>query len=127
MDKREKILLVEDDLVNRKVISLMLLEEGYDVDTASDGFEAFKKQCAETYASILMDMQLPGIDGLQTVRMIREWERSAGRRTPIAAMTAFAFGGVHEDFAFGDVDDYIAKPIDVDQLYRIVGKLCGRT
>ena len=115
-----RILLVEDDLMNQEIALDLLTGAGLDVDVAEDGGIAVEKAAKTDYALILMDMQMPTMDGVTATGLIRE--AASGQRMPIIAMTANAFA---EDkarcFAAG-MDDFIAKPFDPDVLYATIAK-----
>ena len=112
----KRILLAEDEPTNRE-IALMLLEEvGLKVDLAENGHEAVAKAQAASYAAILMDMQMPVLDGLDATRQIRQL--SGHTRTPILAMTANAFAENKDQCFAAGMDDFIAKPIIPEVLYE---------
>ena len=109
------ILLAEDNVVNQKVACRMLEKLGYRVDVAADGQAAFEAWQSGRYHLILMDCQMPVMDGYETTRKIREHE--AGRkRIPIIALTAHAMKGADNECRAAGMDDYLSKPIDRDQL-----------
>lgn len=111
-----KILLTEDDKVNQIVISRMLSGRGYSVDIAGDGFEAIKMCEKYSYDLILMDIQMPEMDGIEATRRIREQERY--KKTPIIAITAYALKGDKEKFMSHGIDGYISKPIKIEEFFN---------
>ena len=118
-DEQSTILLVEDYLPNVMVASAILEQFGYSTDVAYNGSEAIQKFQRRPYAVILMDIQLPGMDGIETSRRIRGLERAKGQaRTPIIAMTAFALAGDKEKSLSAGMDDYISKPFQPDDLIK---------
>ncbi len=114
-------LLVEDIEVNRKVASMMLKKLGLQVDTAKDGIEALEMANGRDYDLILMDCQMPVMDGYEATGKIREHEeRAQKRRTPIVALTANAMAEDRKRCLDAGMDDFISKPFDRADLAEIV-------
>ncbi len=110
-----RILLAEDNVVNQKLALRLLQQMGYRADLASNGIEAIESVARQTYDVILMDVQMPEMDGLEASRRITaKWP--AGERPRIVAMTANAMQGDREMCLAAGMDDYLTKPIRVDQL-----------
>lgn len=112
------VLLVEDDPTNRKVLASMLADVGLCVDLACDGEEAVARFDAHDYALVLMDVQMPGMDGIEATRRIRRKER--GATVPIVAVTASAFVQDRLNCAQVGMDDFIAKPVHAEDLYQVL-------
>lgn len=112
------ILITEDDKVNQMVITRLLKECGYSVDTANNGFEALKMCKINKYDLILMDIQMPIMDGVEAAKRIRENDKV----TPIVAITAYALKGDRERFLLKGMDGYISKPIKVEELFSTIEK-----
>ncbi len=109
------VLLVDDNRINRKVGEKVLKKLGYDVDLASSGQEAVKRCDALDYDAVLMDIEMPGMDGLEAAAQIRE--RARERRRPfIVALTANAMVSDRESYLSAGMDDYLSKPIDEEAL-----------
>ena len=113
-----KILVVEDNPVNRKLAVLMLERMGYIADVAANGLEAVKAVARECYDVVLMDGQMPELDGFEATRQIRELQIECQPR--IVALTAHAMHGDRERCLEAGMDDYLAKPIQLDQLRRVL-------
>ncbi len=110
-----KILLVEDNPANQKVATLMLRRLGLTVEVAADGAEAVAAFRRSSFDAILMDCQMPQMDGLEATRQIREIENH-NRRTPIIALTANVLNGQRERCLQVGMDDYVSKPINPEAL-----------
>ncbi len=114
------ILVVDDNETNLRLINAVLKTRGYDLLQATSGEAALEMLAAERPALILMDVQMPGMDGLETTRLIRIAEEAAGRCTPVIAVTAHALKGDRERFLTGGMDGYIAKPLLPDELQKVI-------
>jgi len=113
------ILLVEDNPINQKLAITLLTRRGYRVTLAQDGQQAVEALSGRSFAAVLMDMQMPVMDGIDATRKIRAMENDRhGARVPIIAMTANAMQGDRERCLEAGMDDYIAKPIKPDQLFE---------
>jgi signal transduction histidine kinase/HAMP domain-containing protein/ActR/RegA family two-component response regulator len=117
-----QILLVEDNLVNQKVALQQLKKLGYPVEIANDGEEAVNKVRAQKYLLILMDCQMPRMDGFEATRQIRQLEKVSGGYVPIVAMTANAMEGDREHCLSVGMDDYLPKPVRFDLLRDLIGR-----
>lgn len=118
-----RVLVVEDHEINRRLCALQLRNLGCESRFAVDGHEAVRIFAEENFDVVLMDMQLPGMDGCEATRVIREIERECdGRRTPIVAMTANARVEDREQCLAAGMDDYLSKPLRHDQLAAMLSK-----
>ena len=115
-----RVLLVEDNVINQKVAVRMLERAEMLVDHAENGAEAVALAENGNYDIVLMDCQMPVMDGFSATRAIRSAERSSGERVPIIAMTANAFEGDREGCMTAGMDDYLSKPVT---FARLVDKL----
>jgi len=118
----KKILLAEDNPVNMKLARRLLERAGLKVDIAENGARALEALERGGYDLVLMDVQMPEMDGLEATRKIREREKGTSRRIPIVALTAHSMKGDRERFLAGGMDDYLSKPLDAGQLYRVLAK-----
>jgi CheY-like chemotaxis protein len=120
----ESILIVDDNAQNLKLARVTLSLDGYDVRTAGDAEDALRVLASFTPRLILMDLQLPGMDGLRLTRQLKgDPER---RRIRIVALTAYAMKGDEEKALAAGCDGYITKPIDTDNLSRVVAQHLAR-
>jgi hypothetical protein len=113
-----KVLIVDDEPLNRKLLMRLLASSGWELTEAADGAEALKKYHDGAFDLILLDVQLPEVDGLDVVRQIRSAEIGAERRTPVVALTAYALAGDRERCLDAGMDDYLAKPFKEDGFYE---------
>ena len=112
----EPVLIMDDNPTNLKLLRIILEQEGYEVTTADDAEEALRRLAHAKPRMILMDIQLPGIDGLELTRRLKADPEYAG--TVIIALTAYAMKGDEEKARAAGCDGYITKPIDAEQLPR---------
>ena len=117
--RRGRVLVAEDNPVNQKVTARMLDHLGFDADVAETGEEAVAAARVKRYDLILMDGQMPGMDGFAATALIRGFEGPV-RRTPIVALTASAMRGDRERYLAAGMDDYLAKPISPEQLATVL-------
>jgi PAS domain S-box-containing protein len=118
------VLLVEDNAINQRVARRFLERLGCEVQIVSDGQQAVDAYERNAYGFILMDMQMPVMDGLEATRRIRQLERG-GHRTPIVALTANAMMGTLERCLEAGMDDYLTKPLDISRLQDVLDRFMG--
>jgi two-component system sensor histidine kinase/response regulator len=122
-----KVLLAEDSLVNRKLAVAMLEKYGHKVVATNNGREALGALESQDFDLILMDVQMPEMDGLEATRTIRAQERQTGKHIPIVAITAHALKGDRERCLEAGMDGYVAKPIHIEQLFHAIEAVVGTT
>jgi CheY-like chemotaxis protein len=118
-----RILLAEDNLVNRTVAVRLLEKQGHSVEVAGNGREALARLSTESFDLVLMDVQMPVMDGFEATAAIRETEKTTGEHIPIIAMTAHSLKGDCERCIAAGMDGYISKPIHVGELLTEIGRL----
>lgn len=121
------VLLVEDDAVNRTLALRQLGRLGYEVRSAIDGDEAVAAVAVTRFGAILMDCQLPGMDGIQATREIRRRETGGDTHVPIIAMTAQANAHDREACLAAGMDDYLSKPVMLEALATVLGRWLAPT
>lgn len=118
----QNILLVEDDRVNQIAALGLLKQMGHQVELANNGQEALMLLQNRPFDLVLMDIQMPQMDGLETTRYIRDKEKNTDSHLPIIALTAHALAGDREKFLAWGMDDYLSKPISWEELYACLEK-----
>ena len=113
-----RLLLAEDDPVIRQILEVMLQRANYQIDFVEDGQKAIELWEKGGYDLVLMDVQMPRLNGFEATRIIREKERDSGGHIPIIAMTAHALKEDEESCLAAGMDAYISKPIDFGRVYR---------
>lgn len=116
------ILVAEDQVINRKIVVQLLEKRGYNVKAVENGREAFEHAVSQRYDLILMDVQMPEMDGFDATFHIRSAEKEKNYHTPIVAMTAHAMKGDREKCLAAGMDYYITKPINPKELYETIEK-----
>lgn len=120
-----KILIAEDDEVNLKVIRKILEDKKFKVSTASNGMEAIDLHSKEKFDIILMDINMPVLDGIEAAKRIKEIEWNTVQ-TPIIALTAYVLRGDREKYLRLGMDDYVSKPIQMDDLFDTIDRAVER-
>jgi CheY-like chemotaxis protein len=114
------ILVVDDNEVNRILLVRQLGRLGYPAETVTGGHQAVEAVRATVYALVFMDYRMPGMDGLEAVRQIREEEAGTGRSIPIVALTANAMNGDREACLASGMDAYLSKPVTLESLEEVL-------
>jgi CheY-like chemotaxis protein/HPt (histidine-containing phosphotransfer) domain-containing protein len=119
------VLLAEDNLINQKVASGLLASQGHRVTLAGNGHEALAALEKSRFDVVLMDIQMPDMDGFEATAIIRQAERASGTRVPIIAMTAHAMKGYRERCLEAGMDGYLAKPVRREELSAILSQVAA--
>ncbi len=122
---RPRILVIEDNPVNMRLVRLILRTQGYIVEEAGSGYEALSKLRECLPALILLDMQLPGLDGFTLAAMLKSDAQT--RAIPLVATTAYAMIGDAERVLSAGCDAYLSKPIDDAELIRVIERCLGKS
>lgn len=122
-----RILVVEDERINAMVIIAMLQNLGHQVTHAINGRQAIDLLRFERFDCILMDIQMPDLDGIETARLIRDDNLLGNRKIPIIAVTAHAMKGDRENFLAAGMDEYLTKPVEAATLATLLEKVLGST
>ncbi|MFA4935113.1 MAG: response regulator [Candidatus Methanoperedens sp.] len=112
--------MVEDDPINMELVLEIIKSVGFRVDAAVNGEEAVRKTEKEAYDLILMDIMLPGMDGIETTRIIKS--KPGYKNTPVIALTAYAMKGDREKLLEKGFEDYVPKPLNVPELIEKLNK-----
>ncbi len=122
-----KVLLAEDEPISRILIETLLEPAGLQVEVVENGRQAFEKAVTGDYQTILMDVQMPVMDGLEATREIRNYERQHGGHLPIIALTAHAMHGDREKCLQAGMDDYLTKPLGKTELFDALTRYLTNT
>jgi two-component system, sensor histidine kinase and response regulator len=114
------ILLAEDNVVNQTLASRLLAKHGHNVVTTDNGREALERLDQESFDLVLMDVQMPEIDGFEATATLRKKEQATGAHLPVVAMTAHAMQGDKERCLAAGMDGYVSKPINAKELIAAV-------
>jgi CheY-like chemotaxis protein len=120
-----RVLVAEDNSVNQHLLVRLLEKQGVVVDVASNGREAVARNAQADYAVVLMDCQMPLMDGYEAARTIREQEQGASRRTPIIAITANAMSRERDRCRTAGMDGYLTKPVQPGELFECLAAYCA--
>jgi CheY-like chemotaxis protein len=117
------VLLVEDNKLNQQVLCLLLEKSGFQVEVASNGMEALELFERRRFDLVLMDLQMPEMDGLRATRLIRAREKAVGGRVPIVAVTANALDVERQHCLAAGMDDYLSKPVRGSELFPTIARV----
>ena len=113
-----KVLVVEDNPLNMELVVEILITHGFMVHEAIDGENALKKMETEDYDLVLMDIELPGLDGVEVTKIIKE----KYKKVPVIALTSYAMKGDRERFLAAGFDEYLSKPLEVTAFLKRLEK-----
>ena len=114
-----RVLVVDDDVLNQRMMQVLLSREGHQVDLASSGLEAFEAVKSQKYDIVFMDLQMPVMDGIEASRRIREWE-NGGQHTFIVALTASYLPEQGQTLFEAGIDNYVSKPFEMEHIQRLL-------
>jgi PAS domain S-box-containing protein len=120
-----RVLLAEDNPINQEVMSVWLTNQGHEVTVVPNGVEALMALEREQFDLVLMDIQMPQMDGVRASRLIRAREKNTGGRIPIVAVTANALQGEKQRCLAAGMDDYLPKPVRLEELKTVIARLTG--
>jgi CheY-like chemotaxis protein len=121
-----RILLAEDSVVNQRLAVAILEKHGHGVTVAGDGQTALEVLRDGAFDLVLMDVEMPNLDGLEATAAIRQRERDGGGHVPVIAMTAHAMKGDRERCLEAGMDDYVSKPIRAADLFQKIAEVLAR-
>ncbi len=122
---RRRVLVADDNQTNRLLVAAQLDKLGYDCDVASDGAEALKRLESGTFDAVLMDCNMPGMDGYEATRRIRAGERGTGVHIPVLALTASAVDSNRDACERAGMDSFLGKPLSLSKLAEELGRFIG--
>ncbi len=122
-----KVLLAEDEPISRILIETLLEQAGLQIDVVENGKQAVEKAVNGDYQAVLMDVQMPVMDGLEATREIRNHERQHGGHLPVVALTAHAMHGDREKCLQAGMDDYLTKPLGKSELFDVLTRYLTNT
>lgn len=114
--------MVEDNVLNQKLIFLTLSKYGFQIDVANNGKEAVNRLEKKDYDIILMDLMMPVMDGLEATRQIREMEQDSGKSNVIVGLTANTYDADRDKCLQNGMDEYMVKPFDIEKFEEIIRK-----
>jgi CheY-like chemotaxis protein len=120
-----RVLIAEDNVVNQRLAARLLEKQGHSVAVVDNGRAALTALAQQLFDLVLMDVQMPEMDGLETTAAIRAQEQGTGRHLPIIALTSHAMQGDQERCFAAGVDAYVSKPMKVDELFAAIDRLCS--
>jgi osomolarity two-component system sensor histidine kinase NIK1 len=125
MGSKLKILLVEDNILNQRVVTLSLRKYQHEVIIANNGLEAIEKFSNDRFDVILMDIMMPVMDGIEATKKIREIENnlSVSKKTPIIALTANTMDNDREKCISYGMNEFMEKPLEIEKLYAVLQEL----
>lgn len=123
--KTLKILIAEDNIINQKILKTYLSRMKHSSIIANNGKEAFNIQKDRELDCILMDIQMPEMNGLEATKKIRKLENGSGKHLPIIAVTSNSFYNDREDFFEAGMDEYIPKPVDFNLLKSVLNNVAN--
>jgi CheY-like chemotaxis protein len=118
-----RILVAEDNRINQMLATRILQKDGHSTVLAANGKDAVAAFSRESFDLVLMDVQMPEMNGLEATAAIRLRERGTGRRIPIVALTAHAMSGDRERCLAAGMDGYLSKPLEAAELLRVIDEL----
>lgn len=122
-NERPKVLVADDDEINRSLVTTILNSIGYQVQVVSDGQQAYDTFINERFHAILMDIEMPVLDGIKSIQRIREYERKHGGHVKIVAMTSYSDKESRSRYFKSGVDDYLSKPFKPFELSAVLAKI----
>jgi len=120
--EQKKVLIVEDDQVSRDMVCIILRKKGLEIYQAQNGIEAIEMFEQENFDLVLMDINMPYMDDYEAVSLIRKKEKIMKKRTIVIALTAYAIKEDKEKCLASGMDDYLSKPIDINQLSVLIDR-----